>query len=99
MTVHKQESNTVSEFYKTVAMNVLLPLVMVALMGMLGWMSKLEERQYALQREAVTEQKLGATENRIMSYMDVRMKDMDNKLNLMIRQLELLSYNKGNNKE
>lgn len=84
--------NTVSEFYKTVAMNILLPLVMVALMGMVGWMSRLEERQYDLQREAVTEQKLGATENRIMSYMDVRMKDMDNKLNLMIRQLELLSY-------
>jgi hypothetical protein len=73
-------------------MNILLPLVMVALMGMVGWMSRLEERQYDLQREAVTEQKLGATENRIMSYMDVRMKDMDNKLNLMIRQLELLSY-------
>lgn len=84
--------NTVSEFYKTVAMNILLPLVMVAIMGMVGWMSRLEERQYDLQREAVTEQKLGATENRIMSYMDVRMKDMDNKLNLMIRQLELLSY-------
>ena len=84
--------STVSEFYKTVAMNILLPLVMVALMGMVGWMSRLEERQYDLQREAVTEQKLGATENRIMSYMDVRMKDMDNKLNLMIRQLELLSY-------
>jgi len=100
MTMSKSTNTaSASEFYKTVAMNVLLPLVMVALMGMLGWMSKLEERQYALQREAVTEQKLGATENRIMSYMDVRMKDMDNKLNLMIRQLELLSYNKGNNKE
>jgi hypothetical protein len=94
MTAPRVQPNTVSEFYKTVAMNILLPLVMVALMGMVGWMSRLEERQYDLQREAVTEQKLGATENRIMNYMDVRMKDMDNKLNLMIRQLELLSYKK-----
>ena len=92
MTAHRQEPNSIAEFYKSVAMNILLPLVMLAIAGMVGWLSKLEERQYDLQREAVTEQKLGATENRIMNYMDVRMKDMDNKLNLMIRQLELLSY-------
>lgn len=93
MTTQKQNS-PVSEFYKTVAMNILLPLVMTGMVGLIGWMSKLEERQYALQREAVTEQKLGATETRIMSYIDIRMKDLDNKMNLMIRQLEMLNYSK-----
>ena len=89
-----QRNNSVSDLYKTVAMNVLLPLVMTGLVGVIGWISKLEERQYALQREAVTEQKLGATETRIMSYIDIRMKDLDNKMNLMIRQLEMLNYSK-----
>lgn len=91
MTAPKQ-TNSMADLYKTVAMNILVPLLFVAITGMLGWMSKLEERQYALQREAVTEQKLGATETRIMSYIDIRMKDLDNKMNLMIRQLEMLNY-------
>ena len=89
-----QKTNQVSELYKSFSMNVLLPLVMTGLVGVIGWISKLEERQYALQREAVTEQKLGATETRIMSYIDIRMKDLDNKMNLMIRQLEMLNYSK-----
>lgn len=89
-----QRNNSVSDLYKTVAVNVLLPLVMTGLVGVIGWISKLEERQYALQREAVTEQKLGSTETRIMSYIDIRMKDLDNKMNLMIRQLEMLNYSK-----
>ena len=89
-----QKTNQVSELYKSFSMNVLLPLVMTGLVGVIGWISKLEERQYALQREAVTEQKLGATETRIMSYIDIRMKDLDNKMNLMIRQLDMLNYSK-----
>lgn len=89
-----QKTNQVSELYKAFSMNVLLPLVMTGLIGVIGWISKLEERQYALQREAVTEQKLGSTETRIMSYIDIRMKDLDNKMNLMIRQLEMLNYSK-----
>ena len=89
-----QKTTQVSELYKSFSMNVLLPLVMTGLIGVIGWISKLEERQYALQREAVTEQKLGSTETRIMSYIDIRMKDLDNKMNLMIRQLEMLNYSK-----
>ena len=89
-----QKTTQVSELYKSFSMNVLLPLVMTGLLGVIGWISKLEERQYALQREAVTEQKLGSTETRIMSYIDIRMKDLDNKMNLMIRQLEMLNYSK-----
>ncbi len=79
--------------YKNLAMNILLPLVMAGLLGMFSWMNKLEDRQYALQREAVTEQKLGQTEARIMNYMDVRMKDMDNKIDLVLRQLDKLDAN------
>lgn len=82
-----------AEMYKNLAMNILLPLVMAGLLGMFSWMNKLEDRQYALQREAVTEQKLGQTEARIMNYMDVRMKDMDNKIDLVLRQLDKLDAN------
>lgn len=89
-----QRNNSVSDLYKTVAMNVLLPLVMTGLVGVIGWISKLEERQYVLQREAVTEQKLDVTKTRIVSYIDIRMKDLDNKMKLMIRQLEMLNYSK-----
>ena len=82
-----------AEMYKNLAMNILLPLVMAGLLGMFSWMNKLEDRQYALQRDAVTEQKLGQTEARIMNYMDVRMKDMDNKIDLVLRQLDKLDAN------
>jgi hypothetical protein len=82
-----------ADMYKNLAMNILLPLVMAGLLGMFSWMNKLEDRQYALQREAVTEQKLGQTESRIMNYMDVRMKDMDNKIDLVLRQLDKLDAN------
>jgi hypothetical protein len=82
-----------ADMYKNLAMNILLPLVMAGLLGMFNWMNKLEDRQYALQREAVTEQKLGQTEARIMNYMDVRMKDMDNKIDLVLRQLDKLDAN------
>lgn len=79
------------DMYKSAVHTVFIPLLFVAIAAMGSWMNKMEERQYVLQREAVTEQKLGATEQRIMSYMDVRIKDLDNKMNLVIRQLEYIN--------
>jgi len=76
--------------YEQAATKILIPLLFVLMTGLLTWMTKVEDRQYALQREAVTEAKLEATERRITAYMDVRLKDLDNKMQLVIRQLELL---------
>ena len=77
--------------YEQAATKVLIPLLFVLMTGLLTWMTKVEDRQYALQREAVTEAKLEATERRITAYMDVRLKDLDNKMQLVIRQLELMN--------
>jgi len=76
------------DIYKTFAVNVLLPIIFVSLTGMLGWVNKIEDRMYAMQASNVTEQKLENTEKRIMSYIDVRMKELDNKLDLVIRTVD-----------
>tara|TARA_R110000744_G_C19371770_1_gene563178 strand:+ start:45376 stop:45681 length:306 start_codon:yes stop_codon:yes gene_type:complete len=84
--------------YSKVAVHILLPLAFV-LMGMLyNWMDKVDERQYTLQREAITEARLETTERRITNYMDVRLKDVDGRLQLIIRQLEMMSqpYSRSN---
>ena len=77
--------------YEAAATKILIPLLFVMMTALMTWMNKVEDRQYALQREAVTEAKLEATERRITAYMDVRLKDLDNKMQLVIRQLELIS--------
>src|SRR5690554_2226865 len=81
--------------YDAAATRILVPLLFVLMAGMMGWMSTVDERQYILQREAVTEAKLEAVERRVTSYMDVRLKDLDNKMQLVIRQLELMNTYKA----
>lgn len=90
MTTNNDNSGQLAELYRTVAVNFLIPVVFVAITGLIGWISRIEERQYAFQREAVTKQEQATSENRVMSYMDVRIKDLDNKLTLIVRQLEIL---------
>lgn len=75
------------ELYKSSVHTIFIPLVFVLLTGMFTWMSKLEERQYVMQREAVTEQKLTTTEERILSHVDTRLRDLDSKLTIVIDQL------------
>ncbi|MNY38626.1 hypothetical protein D3C86_1732640 [compost metagenome] len=73
--------DTVSKF--------MLPFVLLALGWGYSFINKLEERIYVLQSTAVTEQKLSQTESRIMSYLDVRMGDLNTKLELILKQMEL----------
>jgi len=78
--------DTVSKF--------MLPFVLLALGWSYNYLNKLEERIYLLQSTAVTEQKLSQTESRIMSYLDVRLGDLNTKLELISKQIELQSrYN------
>lgn len=85
------------EQWKTVTDTIgkfLMPFVVVALGWGYQYVNKLEERIYLLQSTAVTEQKLQSTEQRIMSYLDVRLGDLNTKLELILKQIELQSrYN------
>lgn len=82
----KNESPLI-ELYKSSVHTIFIPLVFVLITGMFTWMNKLEERQYVLQREAVTENKLNVTEQRIMSHIDIRLRDLDSKLVIVINEL------------
>ena len=75
------------ELYKSSVHTVFIPLVLVVITGMFSWIGKLEERQYVLQRDAVTESKLNVTESRIMLHIDTRLRDLDSKLTIVIDQL------------
>lgn len=75
------------ELYKSSVHTIFIPLVFVLITGMFTWMNKLEERQYVLQRDAVTENKLNVTEQRIMSHIDIRLRDLDSKLVIVINEL------------
>jgi hypothetical protein len=58
--------------------------------------NKLEERMYQLQATAVTEQKLQTTKQEIISFVDTRIGDLNNKLDLLLKQMELQQrYNKA----
>lgn len=67
----------------------MLPFVLVALGWMYSYLDKLEGRIYTLQANSVSEQKLQATEQRIMNYLDTRLGDISNQLQLIIKQNEL----------
>jgi hypothetical protein len=69
----------------------MLPFVLLALGWSYSYLNKLEDRIYLLQSTAVTEQKLSQTESRIMSYLDVRLSDLNTKLELILKQMELQS--------
>lgn len=80
------------EQWKTVTDTIgkfLMPFVVVALGWGYQYVNKLEERIYALQSNSVSEQKLQSTEQRIMSYLDTRLGDISNQLQLIIKQNEL----------
>lgn len=82
------------------ALDVLNKFLMPFIIVVLGWgytyMNKLEERVYVLQSTAVTEQKLAQTESRIMNYLDIRLSDLNSKLDLIIKGQELQDrYNRA----
>lgn len=78
------------EIYGTAVKQFFLPISIAVMLAMGGWVSKLEDRLLDLQREAVTKQQMDTVEGRLTSYMDVRLGDLDNKLQLVISQQSLL---------
>jgi len=76
MTQPKSES----DIWSKVIIGVFIPLTVVS-MGMLyNYLSKLDDRQFALQGSAITEEKLQKTETRIINYVDVRFGDLSQKI-------------------
>lgn len=86
------QNRVTEEGWKTVLDTVskfLIPFALVVVGWMYQYMDKLEERIYTLQSTSVSEQKLQATEQRIMNYLDTRLGDISNQLQLIIKQNEL----------
>lgn len=67
----------------------LIPFALVWLTWQQGQMSKLEERIYQLQATSVTESKLLSTKQEIISFVDTRIGDINNKMDLILKQMEI----------
>ena len=74
----------------------LIPFLVLGLTWQQSQVQKLEERIYQLQATAVTEQKLQTTKQEIISFVDTRIGDLNNKMDIILKQLELQQryYNK-----
>lgn len=79
----------VMDAYKTIAVNFLIPLVFLMLSFITAWLHKVDDRMYALQQSAVTDSKLDTTERRIVNYLDTRLVDLNSKMDIVIRHLEM----------
>lgn len=67
----------------------LIPFLVLGLTWQYNQVQKLEERIYQLQATAVTEQKLQTTKQEIISFVDTRIGDLNNKMDIILKQLEL----------
>lgn len=67
----------------------LMPFLILGITWQQGQMDKLEERVYQLQATSVTEQKLATTKQEIISFVDTRISDLNNKMDLILKQMEL----------
>ena len=91
MTTRNQQNNdeggwkivvdTVSKF--------LIPFLLLGVTWQQSQVQKLEDRIYQLQATAVTEQKLQTTKQEIISFVDTRIGDLNNKMDIILKQLEL----------
>jgi hypothetical protein len=73
----------------------LIPFLLLGITWQHNQVNKLEERMYQLQATAVTEQKLQTTKQEIISFVDTRIGDLNNKMDLILKQMELQQrYNK-----
>ena len=67
----------------------LIPFLLLGITWQHNQVNKLEERMYQLQATAVTEQKLQTTKQEIISFVDTRIGDLNNKMDLILKQMEL----------
>jgi hypothetical protein len=67
----------------------LVPFLVLGLTWQYNQTQKLEERIYQLQATSVTENKLQVTKQEIISFVDTRIGDLNNKMDLILKQMEL----------
>lgn len=73
--------DTVSKF--------LMPFLVLGITWQQAQVQKLEDRVYSLQANSVTEAKLQNTKQEIISFVDTRIGDLNNKMDLILKQMEL----------
>ena len=83
------DRNNLVSTYDTIQRFVIPFLILI-----LGWqhseINQIEDKLFVLQKEAVSQTMLNQTEGRIMNYMDTRIRDLDNKLTVLINQQSLI---------
>lgn len=84
------ENKTQMSMFIDLASKFMIPLMVAFIGWQQGEISKLDERIYVIQKESVSEQKLQQTEARILSYIDSRLADLSNKVDLSNQYLHLL---------
>src|SRR5574338_376404 len=84
------DSKAQISMFLDMASKFLIPLVVALVTWQQSVITKLEDRVYVIQREAVSETKLQQTETRILSYVDTRLNDLGNKVDLSNQYLHLL---------
>ena len=57
-----------------------IPLIVVAIGAMFAWMDKIDQRQFDLQGEIVTQQDLNKVEERLVRTVDNRMSNIEKQL-------------------
>lgn len=67
----------------------LMPFLILGITWQHAQVQKLEERIYQLQANVVTETKLQNTKQEIISFVDTRIGDINNKLDIVLKQLEI----------
>jgi|TARA_R110000782_G_scaffold77984_1_gene154397 hypothetical protein len=92
MTTGSQRNNGDGEGWKIVMETIskfLMPFLVLGITWQQGQVQKLEERIYQLQASSVTETKLQSTKLEIISFVDTRIGDLNNKMDLILKQMEL----------
>lgn len=87
-TQHQGEDNSWKIMVDTIS-KFLIPFLVLGITWQQGQMQKMEDRIYALQASAVTETKLQSTKQEIISFVDTRIGDLNNKMDLILKQMEL----------
>lgn len=67
----------------------LIPFLVLGITWQQNQIVKLEDRIYELQATSVTENKLLTTKQEIISFVDTRIGDINNKMDLILKQMEL----------
>lgn len=68
---------------------LVIPLLGILYANQQSTIKELDNKVYQLQKESVTEAKLQAMEQRMITYTDVRLNDLSGKMEIIIKYLEM----------